>query len=110
MLDNAPGRDHRLHGFRKSHDYGVCARVPQGCRHARSSRGAIRKPAIAIEELTIYSKYRDVGGGVQWPFAIQRERNGEKIFEMYSDSVTIDQSLLDDLFRVEGKMKILPMK
>jgi len=26
-----------------------------------------------------------------WPFDIQRERNGEKIYQMYSDSVVINQ-------------------
>jgi len=50
------------------------------------------------EEVTYYSKYRDVGGGVMWPFAIERERNGEKIFQMFSDSVTINKDLTDDLF------------
>ena len=30
------------------------------------------------EEVTHFSKYRDVGSGVMWPFAIEREQNGEK--------------------------------
>ena len=42
------------------------------------------------EELTRYSKYRDAGGGVQWPFAIERSRNGEKIYEIFSESVKVD--------------------
>ena len=57
-------------------------------------------------ESTRFSKYRDVGG-VQWPFAVERERNGEKIFEMYADSVTINKDLKDDLFTLPVKMKIL---
>lgn len=61
------------------------------------------------EEITVYSKYRDVGGGVQWPFAIERSRNGEKIFAMYSESVTIDQGLADDLFALpSGARKLKP--
>lgn len=60
-----------------------------------------------IEEVTVFSKYREVGG-VQWPHVIQRERNGEKIFEMYTDSVTIDQGLTDDLFSLPSTMKLLP--
>jgi hypothetical protein len=60
-----------------------------------------------FEEVTIFSKYRDVGGGVQWPFAIQRERNGEKIFEMYSDSVAINQKLADKLFELPSNIKKL---
>jgi hypothetical protein len=58
-------------------------------------------------EATRFSKYRDVGGGVMWPFAIQRERNGEKIFEMYSDNVTVNKDLKDDLFTLPANMKIL---
>lgn len=59
------------------------------------------------EEVSIFSKYRDVGDGVQWPFNIMSERNGEKVFELYSDSVTIDQKLADDLFVLPSKSKIL---
>jgi hypothetical protein len=59
-------------------------------------------------EVTVYSKYRDVGGGVQWPCATLRERNGEKILEVYSDSVVIDHGLKDDLFALPGNLKILP--
>jgi hypothetical protein len=61
-----------------------------------------------IEEVSIFSKYRDVGGGVQWPFTILAERNGEKLFELYSDSVVINQSLTDDLFTLPGGIKVLP--
>jgi len=60
-----------------------------------------------IEEMTRYTKFRDVGGGVMWPFTIQRERNGEKIFEIFSDSVTINQGLTDNLFTLPSDMKLL---
>jgi hypothetical protein len=60
-----------------------------------------------IEEVSRFSKFRDVGDGVQWPFAITRERNGDKIYEMYSDSVVINQDLKDDLFTLPGNIKIL---
>jgi hypothetical protein len=59
------------------------------------------------EEVSIFSKYRDVGGGVMWPFTIRRERNGEKIFEMYSESVEINQDLKDSLFTLPPGLKIL---
>ncbi len=61
-----------------------------------------------LEEVTVYNKYRDVGGGVMWPFAIRRERNGEKIFEMYSESVEINQDLKDSMFTLPPGLKILP--
>ena len=64
-----------------------------------------------IEEVAVYGKYRDVGGGVQWPYAIQRFRAGEKIFEMYSDTVSINRGLADNLFLLPADMKILkPMR
>lgn len=59
------------------------------------------------EELTLFSKYRDIGGGVQWPFAIERSRNGEKIFEMYSDTVTLSPDLPDSLFTIPSGTKKL---
>ncbi|MEK7750483.1 MAG: hypothetical protein AAB654_01110 [Acidobacteriota bacterium] len=59
------------------------------------------------EEVTVFSKYREVGG-VQWPHVTQRERNGEKIFEMYTESVAIDQGLTDELFTLPSTMKLLP--
>ena len=62
---------------------------------------------IRNEEVTLFSKYREVGG-VQWPHVLQRERNGEKIFEMYADSVSVNQDLKDDLFSLPTTMKVLP--
>ena len=50
------------------------------------------------EEITLFNKYRDAGGGIQWPHQIQRQRNGEKIYEIYSDSVTVNQNLSDSAF------------
>jgi hypothetical protein len=59
-----------------------------------------------VEEVTRYSKYRDVGG-VTWPYDIQRERDGEKIYQMYSDSVVVNKDLTDNLFTLPADMKIL---
>ncbi len=57
---------------------------------------------------TIFANYRDVGGGVKWPCSLVRNRNGDKIFEMYSDSVEINQELKDTLFALPGTIKVLP--
>jgi hypothetical protein len=59
-------------------------------------------------EVTIFALYKDVGGGVKWPYNIRRERNKEKIFEMFSDSVQINRDLKDDLFSLPAGMKVLP--
>jgi hypothetical protein len=49
------------------------------------------------EEVTLFSRYRDEGG-IQWPHQIRRERNGEKIYEIFAESVTINKDLTDELF------------
>jgi hypothetical protein len=60
-----------------------------------------------IEDVAIFSKYRDVGGGVMWPFAIRRERNGEKVFEMYTESVEINRDLKDSMFTLPQGLTLL---
>jgi hypothetical protein len=74
-------------------------------RQMTARRGLLTKERI--EEVTRYTKFRDVGGGVMWPFTIHRERDGEKIFEIVSESVVIDQGLTDNLFTLPSDMKIL---
>jgi hypothetical protein len=59
------------------------------------------------EEVTVFAKYRDVGGGVKWPFNIMRERNGEKIFEIFSEAVKINLDLKDELFQLPSGVKML---
>ena len=63
-----------------------------------------------VEEVTIFSKYRDVGGGVMWPFVIQRERDGEMVFSLYSETVTINQDLTDNLFTLPANVKLIERK
>jgi hypothetical protein len=65
------------------------------------------KTNMKIEEITRFTKFRDIGGGVMWPFTIQRERDGQKIYEIFSETVTINQGLTDNLFTLPTGMKIL---
>jgi len=58
------------------------------------------------EEVTLFSKYREAGG-VQWPLAIERRRNDEKIFEIFAESVEINKNLSDELFALPSGAKIL---
>lgn len=60
-----------------------------------------------IEEEMEFGKYRDVGGGVHWPFYMRRKRDGERIFQIFSQSVTINQRLPDSRFTLPPNMKIL---
>jgi hypothetical protein len=59
------------------------------------------------EEITRYAKYRDVGNRVMWPYDVQRERDGEKVYEMYAERVTAGDPLADSLFELPGGTKIL---
>lgn len=53
------------------------------------------------EEVTRFSRYR-MTDGIQWPQQIRRERNGEKIYDIFSESVTVNQELTDNLFAIPG--------
>lgn len=60
-----------------------------------------------IEEITLFTKYRTVDG-IQWPFTIERERNGEKIYQMFSDSVEFNSKrVVDTLFALPAGIKML---
>jgi hypothetical protein len=66
-----------------------------------------RSQGDRIEEVTIFAKFRDVGGGVMWPYTTERTRNGEKQFELFSESVEINRGLDDSLFTISADTKIL---
>jgi hypothetical protein len=60
------------------------------------------------EEVTHFTKFRDAGDGVQWPFAIERDRNGEKIYEIFSNSVEVNsKKAAGDLFSLPSTIKLL---
>lgn len=59
-------------------------------------------------EVTAFAKYHPTGGSVLWPYDIRRERNGDKIYEMYSETVEINQGLNDGLFTLPANVKLLP--
>jgi hypothetical protein len=61
-----------------------------------------RKNAVTKEqdeEVTLFARYLDAGG-VQWPHQIRRERNGDKTYEIFSESVKINKDLADNFFTV----------
>ncbi len=59
------------------------------------------------EEVTIFAKYRDVGGGVMWPFEITRTRDGERVLQKFATSVKINQDLPESLFSLPSGIDIL---
>jgi hypothetical protein len=58
------------------------------------------------EETTLYTKYRETGG-VMWPFTIERDRNGDKVRQIFSETVKINQGLKEDLFSLPNGIKML---
>src|SRR5262249_276683 len=61
------------------------------------------------EEVTLFSRYRE-SNGVQWPHQIRPEPNGEKGFEMFSDSVAINKDLTDEIFVLPAEGAATPQK
>jgi hypothetical protein len=60
-----------------------------------------------IEEVTLFTKYRNIDG-IQWPFTIERERNGEKIFQIFSNEVEVNsKKAVDSLFTLPNGIKML---
>ena len=52
------------------------------------------------EEVTRFDRYRE-NNGIQWPQQITRERNAEKIYQIFAESVAFNQNLTDDLFSLK---------
>lgn len=59
------------------------------------------------DEVTRYTKYRESGNGVMWPWDTQKERDGEKLFELYSEKVVVGESLPMSLFELPSGMTVL---
>ena len=62
------------------------------------------------EEITRYSKYRDIGNGVMWPYDIQRERDGDKTFQMFSEEVRAGVPIDSGMFQLPPGMPVLNSK
>jgi hypothetical protein len=58
------------------------------------------------EEVTVFSKFRDTKG-VQWPWVTLREHNGERIYEIFCESVDIDTGVTDEKFTLPANIKII---
>lgn len=61
------------------------------------------------DEVTHFTKYREAGNGVMWPHEIERDRDGEKMSQLISDSVKVG-TFGDDMFRLPPNVKILKKK
>ena len=59
------------------------------------------------EEITEYDKYRDAGGGIMWPFTIERSRNGYKTYQMFANLVEANGTLPKNIFELPPGAKVL---
>lgn len=65
------------------------------------------KTRIPYEERTVWSKYRKVGP-LTLPWNIRRERDGEKIFELFGRTLKVNVPLKDSIFSLPGGITMLP--
>jgi len=61
------------------------------------------------DEVTRYARYRE-SNGIQWPQEVTRERNGEKIFQLFAESVVFNQEVTDDKFDTSPPVSAKPPK
>lgn len=59
------------------------------------------------DEVADYGKYRDIGGGIMWPFTIERQRNGYKIYQMFATTVEAGQPAPPKIFDLPPGVKML---
>ena len=67
------------------------------------------KTRIPYEEKSIYSKYRKVGS-VTLPWNIQKQRDGNKIFEFFGRTLDVNSQIKPGMFDIDRKTKLLPQK
>jgi hypothetical protein len=62
------------------------------------------------DEETQFDKYRDIDGGIMWPFTIERSRNGYKSFQMFAENVEANGTLPPNIFDLPSGAKVLQKK
>ena len=65
------------------------------------------KTRIPYEEKSIFSRYRKVGW-VTLPWNIQKQRDGDKIFEFFGRTAEVNGKIQPDTFDIGKKLRILP--
>ena len=58
------------------------------------------------EDVTRYTNYRSTAG-LTWPHGTERERDTDKMFQLYADKVTIDSELADSFFELPAGITAL---
>lgn len=59
------------------------------------------------DEMADYGKYRDIGGGIMWPFTIERQRNGYKTYQLFANTVEAGEPGPANIFELPAGAKVL---
>ena len=59
------------------------------------------------DQITDYSKYRNIGDGITWPFSIERQRNGYKIYQLFANKVTAGGPMPPATFELPSSARVL---
>jgi hypothetical protein len=66
---------------------------------------------VPHEDVVYYDKYNDAGGGVMLPMIIQRERDGERSFALFAESVSVNEQGLEEKWELpEGVSELERMR
>lgn len=65
------------------------------------------KSRIPYEERSVFGRYRPVGGTLL-PWIVRRERDGERVFELYAQSYLVNEPLSAEVFKIPPGVPILP--
>jgi hypothetical protein len=59
-----------------------------------------------IEEVTRFSKYKKEGE-ITWPMDVCREHDGEKVYQMFSESYKVNGNFADSMFKIPEGLTLL---
>lgn len=59
------------------------------------------------DEVTDFDKWRDAGGGVMWPFTIERARNGYKFYQIFASKVEVNSEPPPAIFDLPKGTQVL---
>ena len=65
------------------------------------------KTRIPYEEKSVFGRYRPIGDTLL-PWIIRRERDGDRVFELYAQSYEINQPLTASVFEIPEGVPVLP--
>lgn len=65
------------------------------------------KTRIPYEEKSVFGRYKPIGGTLL-PWIIRRERDGDRVFELYAQSYQVNQPLSKSVFEIPESVPLLP--